>query len=958
MASEIDKPVVERLDVDNYATWKTRMRFLLITKGLWSAISAEEVDPDTDLKALAQIGLYVKEHHLATLERFATAKAAWQHLEELYQAKSNARKLHLRKELTQLKMRTAEPLTKYVARAQDIQAQLRAAGHEVGDTEVAWSVLAGLPSEYDTVVTVLETATERDMRLDDILPKLLQVEQRQQKIERPDEKALTAKPSYGYSNRQGKPFGRDSSMPVSGSAGRICFYCGKSGHIRSECQQKQRDDAARRLRPPAYQRRLPQQQRHQRPERPPHGQYSAIALTARSAAHTAALSSSDCCTTRTTTPSTTHWVLDSGASRHITPDANLLFNTRPPSKDITITFGNGGTGKAAAVGDVMLRTTSAAAPLVLTNVLHIPEASENLLSVRYATQRGLDFTFTSSDCKIRQGDTILASAPSHKSDIYYLSGECLTPAMDDPALTGQAHAATTPKETPQLWHKRFGHLGYDNLAKLQTHGMVTGISTTADEFSAASRSSLCESCVLGKQHRLPFQPSTSPAASRPLQLLHTDLCGPLPVTSLGGNLYFATLLDDHSRLSLVLPLKRKSDAANAIIDAITLLENQTGLRLQRLRCDNGTEYINHTISDFLRAKGIALETTVRHTPQQNGAAERLNRTLMDKVRSMLADSGLPKSLWAEALATANHVRNRSPVTARDRTPWELFFRTKPDVSYLRTFGARAYALIPKQLRSKLDSVSQPGRFIGYPSGSKGYKLLLDNGSINISRDVIFNETPQVSQASLGTGSTPMREVVPLSDSPEDSEAVGAHGAPAALQPAQPEQPQQQAQQAPPPVPPAPAQRPVRAVRGIPRSVWEEDAYKITGRTPACNLAANIVTIREPASLEEALTSDQADLWRTAMDDEHASLLSNGTWTLEAAPPGITPIPTKWVFKLKRDSNGNIERFKARLVAQGFRQRAGIDYEDVFAPVSKYTTLRTILAISAAQDLEIHTPDKK
>ena len=114
------------------------------------------------------------------------------------------------------------------------------------------------------------------------------------------------------------------------------------------------------------------------------------------------------------------------------------------------------------------------------------------------------------------------------------------------------------------------------------------------------------------------------------------------------------------------------------------------------------------------------------------AAERLNRTLMGKVRPMLTDSGLPKTLWAEAVAAASYVRNRSPVSKRDKTPWELFFGQKPDVSHLRTFGARVYALTPKELRGKLDPTSEAGRFIGYPANTKGYKVLLDNGRIVIS----------------------------------------------------------------------------------------------------------------------------------------------------------------------------------------------------------------------------------
>ena len=198
MAIEVERPVVERLDLDNYATWRVRMRFLLISKGLWSAVSGEDTNADNDQKALALLGLYVKEHHLPLMERCKTAKEAWQQFEAVYQAKSNARKLQLRKELVQLKMGPGEPLTKYVGRAKDIQDQLRAAGHEVGDQEVAWAVLAGLPAAYDTVVTVLETTTDKDMSLEDILPKLLQVEQRERQTERPDERALIAKPSSGF----------------------------------------------------------------------------------------------------------------------------------------------------------------------------------------------------------------------------------------------------------------------------------------------------------------------------------------------------------------------------------------------------------------------------------------------------------------------------------------------------------------------------------------------------------------------------------------------------------------------------------------------------------------------------------------------------------------------------------------------------------------------------------------
>jgi hypothetical protein len=149
-------------------------------------------------------------------------------------------------------------------------------------------------------------------------------------------------------------------------------------------------------------------------------------------------------------------------------------------------------------------------------------------------------------------------------------------------------------------------------------------------------------------------------------------------------------------------------------------------------------------------------------------------------------------------------------------------------------------------------------------------------------------------------------------------------------------------------------RPTRAAAGIPASVWQEDAYKITGRN---DVAANLASITEPATLEEALSSPDADLWRRAMDEEMASLLANNTWTLERRRrASLHPREMGVQDQARRD--GNIERYKARLVAKGFRQREGIDYDEVFAPVSKYATLRTLPAVAAAEDLDLDQLDIK
>jgi transposase InsO family protein len=182
-----------------------------------------------------------------------------------------------------------------------------------------------------------------------------------------------------------------------------------------------------------------------------------------------------------------------------------------------------------------------------------------------------------------------------------------------------------------------------------------------------------------------------------------DLCGPIDVPTLEGSRYIATFYDDYSKLSLVKPLTKKSDTAASTIDVITFLEKQSGYPVIKIRTDNGSEYINSTLGSYLTSKGIFHQTTTTYTPQQNGKAERLNRTLQERARAMIAASGLPDSYWEEAVLAANYVCNRSPTASSDKTPWELFFNSKPNVSNLRIFGSTAYVRVPSDVRSKFDN---------------------------------------------------------------------------------------------------------------------------------------------------------------------------------------------------------------------------------------------------------------
>ena len=294
------------------------------------------------------------------------------------------------------------------------------------------------------------------------------------------------------------------------------------------------------------------------------------------------------------------------------------------------------------------------------------------------------------------------------------------------------------------------------------------------------------------------------------------------------------------------------------------------------------------------------------------------------------------------------MKNRSPSSHSTQTPWELFHGKKPDVLGMRVFGAKAYKHVPKQLRQKLDSLSKPSTFIGYEPNSKAYRLLLENGKVNVSRDVIFVEDMRGAPAKEAPAEA---EEANFEVTPEEDVDMGpTYSTDSDAE----EEASQEAK-------PVAGEATVALTEVSFDQQPQQSRYPQRRRQPPTEIykaqAAKAAQPEEPQTYEEALRAPDAAQWKLAMDEEMVSLQENNTWTLEQKPVGVNPIPVKWVFKIKRDL-GNIERYKARLVAKGFMQKEGIDYNELFAPVSKHTTLRTLLALAAAEDMELRQLDIK
>ncbi|KAL5557135.1 hypothetical protein UlMin_039371 [Ulmus minor] len=226
-----------------------------------------------------------------------------------------------------------------------------------------------------------------------------------------------------------------------------------------------------------------------------------------------------------------------------------------------------------------------------------------------------------------------------------------------------------------------------------------------------------------------------------LGYVHSDLWGPSQKESLGGGKYFISFIDDCSRKVWVFILKNKSDAFGKFKEWKKMVEVQTGKKLKKLRTDNGLEFLNYEFDQFCKDEGIVRHKTVPYTPQQNGLAERMNRTLLERVRCMLLEGGVPKRFWGEAVNTAAYLVNRCPSSALDfKTPEEVWTGHPPKFDNLRVFGCVAYA---HQKQGKLDARAKKCMFVGYPEGVKGYKLWNEEGGSSkciISRDVVFRET--------------------------------------------------------------------------------------------------------------------------------------------------------------------------------------------------------------------------
>eukprot|EP00253_Pinus_taeda_P013261 PITA_13261 len=473
-----------------------------------------------------------------------------------------------------------------------------------------------------------------------------------------------------------------------------------------------------------------------------------------------------------------------------------------------------------------------------------------------------------------------------------------------------------------LWNHRLRHMSEKRMKILHSRNLLPGLKNVDLDF--------CENCIYGKQKRVRFVRVGKEKKSEKIELVHTDVWGPAQVSSLGGFHYYVTFIDDATRKTWIYCIKNKSDVFDTFKKWKYLVEIETRKKLKYLRSENGGEYCSNDFDRYYSKCGIHREKIIPRTPQENGVLERMNRTTMERTRCMRLHAGFPLQFWADAVDIVVYLRNRGPSSSLDGgVPEEAWTGKKLNYSFLKPFGCEAFVHINKENRTNLETKSKKCTFIGYGVNDFGYRLYdYENHKIIRSKDVIFNEKVWYkNQLQEKKHEKENKEYIVLDEITEIVKVPENNNN---------QRPQQQQ-------PPQQKQAPQTPESGVRRST--KISRPLERYTPSLYYLL-LSDSGEPECYEEEMQVESGKKWELAMEEEMDSLMHNQNWDLVRFLASKTTLQNKWVYRLKEEDGGK-QRYKAKLVV-GFAQKKGIDFDEIFSPVVKMTSIRTILRLVAAE----------
>ncbi|GAA5892810.1 uncharacterized protein JCM6883_007482 [Sporobolomyces salmoneus] len=949
-----------------YSNWAFTLKLYFISEGLWGIVSGTEprplptpavVVPSTEAgggsttvseedhskvqswdkrnaTAFMTITVAITQSQMVHVVSKDLAKEAWDALEKVHRKEGQAALYTLLTRLVTARFKDGDNLEEHVSTMVNTANELASINEPIPDHFLVVYLLHSLPQSWETVVSMIElVAGETKPSLTSIIAQILKEGERRKTnvdastVKKPNPGALAAQSHP----RTGRP-SRDKRQDT-------CYNCGKKGHHSHKCRSPRKEVEAKTV----------VKKNH----------YSLSVITIGTAFRTLS------------TPEEETWIVDSGADCHYSGRKEHLLNfVKSPIK---VALGVG-TDVCPGYRSLQLRLANGNV-LDLDKVYYLPGAPTSLLSVKRLASHGATVTFGPDLLATitKDGDLVANTIPGtcYQLDV---SPSLALANIVTPVPLGPLAATTRDAGSASLmaWHRRLGHISLDTIISLARSEAVKGLTLT----DTVKRD--CEVCLLSKSRRSPFS-AISTDAPHTLYRLFIDL-GFVNEPDFEGNRIYLAIVDQYStaKWTFILSSKRSEEVLERWIEFKNNAERMIGQKIRFVRSDNGGEFISTKFIDTLRESGITYERTAAYTPEQNGQVERFNGAVISLVKAMLKGSGLPKTYWSLALSAATFYLNRIPHPRfNGKTAYEVALGKKPSVKHLRPFGTPCFTHIDSSLRSKLDDTAVRGIFVGY-DGEYNYLVRLEDGKQITSRHVRFADAEFGFEElrldlSLDDFSTPTpSQQLP----PPSSDTIDKPDAPKTIKKDGYEYVQVQAGPNPgrfeeinssniiegtrtrrrgaPTASFVSSEEPVYVklvqvidIDGMEKEegIWEEEA-----------LMVGVVQAEVPRTHEEAMVSKDRVRWREAEEKEWSAFEENGVLQLALLPAGARALGTTWVYTVKTDEDGKVIRFKARLVAQGFGQRYGIDFNETFAAVSRMSTARFLIAYAASNGFNIESFD--
>lgn len=858
-------------------------------------------------EAFAELIQFLDDRSLSLVMRDAVddGREALKILRSHYAGTGKPRIIALYTELTSLSKGSDETITDYIIKAETVATALRNAEEEVQDSLLVAMVLKGLPDAYKSFVAVI---TQRD---DTITFQEFKVLLR----------------DYGETERTRKS--DDSIMRASfDKNNRKCYSCGQMGHYARECKS-QNNNAYKNGPNPGTRPKMwcsvckmsnhtDKMCRRKKRENKDSSRYVNTGSSNGTDEHSFAFKLS----TENFTKKNDSLLVDTGATAHILNNESsfVCYDSTFDRSNHFIELADGTRTNSVALkrGDAVVYlkdSNGRKTEVTLKNALYIPSYPHNIFSVKTATEKGATVVFGPNRSEMTAMNGVKFNIVQHGKLYFFESDD------SDVSYVNKVCDLET-------WHKILGHCNVSDILKLEK--IADGISIN----KGSTEKFNCEECAMGKLSQT-ISREPRERCTKILEMIHTDLAGPIKPIAREGFQYAISFTDDYSGIVFIYFLKHKNQATKAFEKF--LADCAPHGKVKCLRSDMGTEFTCSEFQDVLSKNQIKHETSAPYSAHQNGTAERNWRTLFEMARCLLLEAKLPKSLWTYAVMASAFIRNRCYSQRLQQTPFYLFTGKKPNLKNMHIFGVQCYAYenVSKQ---KLDSRARKGIFVGYDRNSPAYMVYHpDMGNVKKYRCVKFAEA----STERSVAKLPVHrfdddnddDIVVHEDSKyDDIPTVNLQG--------------NEVQE-----------RPTRQ-RNIPKRYEDYVMSNDVDASLNCNVDyCYKMVCGVPKTFEEAMSGDDAQQWQDAMQNEIISLKENDSYNITELPEGRKSVGGRWVYALKDGPEGHV-RYKARYVAKGYNQIEGVDYYETFSPTAKMTSLRVMVQLAAQYNLTIHQLDVK